>query len=143
MVVGGFASIAHGVVRATMDLDLAIHVDDKDLKIAWDCLKNIGFVCRQPVQEEVFCNAQKLVEIMKQKNAKAMTFYHPDKPYLVVDLLMGPSFDPTNERKVCMTLFGVQVPVTTFEHLLDMKRAAGRPKDLEDIRELEMVKRRK
>ena len=143
MVVGGFASVAHGVVRATMDLDLAIFLTDSSLEKIWFLFKKMNFVCRQPLTENQFIFAKELKELMIQKNAKAITFYHKDKPYLVVDLLMGEMFDPMPNKFILMNLFGVNVPVTTLENLIALKKFAGRTKDLEDIRELEIISKQK
>lgn len=48
-VAGGFASLAHGVVRVTMDMDLVVDVQDDNLSLLWDTLTELGFVPQQPI----------------------------------------------------------------------------------------------
>ncbi|HKQ61668.1 MAG TPA: hypothetical protein VJS92_10260 [Candidatus Polarisedimenticolaceae bacterium] len=43
-------------------------------------------------------------------------------------------------RRFLADLGGVQVPFAALEDLIRMKRAAGRPKDLEDLAQLEKLK---
>jgi predicted nucleotidyltransferase len=50
-------------------------------------------------------------------------------------------FDAAWSRATIADLGDVKVPVASIEDLIALKRAAGRPKDLEDIRVLEAIER--
>ena len=41
-VVGGYALALHGIVRATMDVDLVISLKQRDLQAAEKCLHSVG-----------------------------------------------------------------------------------------------------
>ncbi len=143
VIIGGFAAIAHGVVRVTMDLDLVITLDRKDLLSAWEVLHELGFMIRQPIRKEEFIDPDKLISLAREKDAKAISFIHSKQPYLVVDLLIENQFQMADKDIVWLNLFGRKCPVASIEKLLKLKKMAGRPKDLEDIRELKKIKKGK
>ena len=49
-VVGGYAMALHGIVRATMDVDLVISLTIKDFEIAEIALGSIGLQSRLPIR---------------------------------------------------------------------------------------------
>jgi len=49
----------------------------------------------------------------------------------------GVEFGPVWSEAEETTIAGVSVRVPSLRHLIEMKRAAGRPKDLEDLKYLE------
>jgi predicted nucleotidyltransferase len=61
---------------------------------------------------------------------------------LNVDLIttvQNMDFDSAYERRANVYKDGIMVPVISLEDLLASKKIAGRPQDLEDIKELEIV----
>lgn len=54
--------------------------------------------------------------------------------------LEGYSFDECLSMASVATLNGIEIPFLHINHLLLNKKAVARPKDLEDIRELEKIK---
>lgn len=141
VVVGGFAAIAHGVVRVTMDLDLVIFLQKKELEKAWQTLKELGFKPRQPIREIEFKDPKILARLAREKNMKAMTFFHEKEHFLVIDLLFGKEFEFSKKDIIRLPLFGFLCPVAKVEKLITLKKRAGREKDLEDIRELKKIKK--
>jgi hypothetical protein len=138
-VAGGFAALAHGVVRVTMDLDLVVDVQDDNLALLWDALTELGFAPQQPISKETAVSAETLLGIANEKGMQAFSWSHGGQPFLVVDLLIGPPFrwDEGLQEKVKM--FGVDARVLRKEELIRLKRLAGRDKDLADVRELEKL----
>lgn len=141
-VIGGFAAVAHGVVRVTMDLDLAITLKAEDLRKTWEVLDGMGFRIRQPIAKEVFIDPEKLTAITEEKNAKAISFIHSSKAYLVVDILFNKDFQFSDKDIVFMNLFGCKCPVVGIDKLVQLKLKAGRKKDLEDVRELKKIEKK-
>jgi hypothetical protein len=121
-VAGGFACLAHGVVRVTLDLDLLIEVSDDNLACLWDTLSDLGFVTQQPVSRVDVVSAERLANLAREKHMQALSWVHGTHPFVIVDLLVG-----------------LPVPVLRREELIRLKRAAGREKDLVDVRELELL----
>lgn len=143
VVVGGFAAIAHGVVRVTMDLDLAISLKKDDLSLAWDVLNELGFKVRQPILREDFTNPKRLNDLMEEKNAQAISFIHGKQSYLVIDILFNEALKISDKHITWIDLFGFTCPILKIDKLIELKNEAGRPKDVEDIRELKKIKKKK
>ena len=49
------------------------------------------------------------------------------------------TFDECFEKASEASIDGIKVPFLHVNHLLENKKAVGRPKDLEDVRELEKI----
>jgi len=143
VVIGGFAAIAHGVVRVTMDLDLAISLKKEDLSHAWDILNALGFKIRQPILQKDFIDPKKLSTLMKKKGARAISFIHTKQSYLVVDILFNEPLKISADDITWINLFGFRCPILKIDKLIKLKKEAGRPKDTEDIRELKKIKEKK
>ena len=141
-VIGGFAAVAHGVVRVTMDLDLALILNATNLEKTWSLCEKMGFIIRQPLSKEQFIDPKKLKEIADEKDAKAISFIHKKQNYLVIDILFNQEFQFSDKDIVDLNLFGVKCPVLGVEKLIELKLAAGIEKDLEDVRELKKIKKK-
>ena len=138
-VAGGFASLAHGVVRVTMDMDLVVDVQDDNLSLLWDTLTELGFVPQQPIPRTSAVSAETLLKIAEEKGMRAFSWSHGSQPFLVVDLLIGVPFRWDENLFEKIGIFGVEVPVLRKDELIRLKRLAGRDKDLADVRELEKL----
>jgi predicted nucleotidyltransferase len=66
-------------------------------------------------------------------------------PVGLIDLLAQPDGAPVyerlRERAALMDLGGIEVRVASLEDLIAMKKAAGRPRDLVAVEELEAIQR--
>jgi hypothetical protein len=138
-VAGGFACLAHGVVRVTLDLDLLIEVSDDNLACLWETLSDLGFVTQQPISRVDAISAEKLATLARDKHMQALSWVHSTHPFVIVDLLVGEGFQWSTALIEEIHLFGLPVPVLRREELIRLKRAAGREKDLVDVRELERL----
>jgi hypothetical protein len=138
-VAGGFASLAHGVVRVTMDMDLVVDLKDDNLTLLWDTLTELGFLPQQPIPKASAVSAERLLKVAGEKGMRAFSWSHGSQPFLVVDLLLGPPFHWNEDLFEKIGIFGVKVPVLRKDELIRLKRLAGRDKDLADVRELEKL----
>lgn len=138
-VAGGFACLAHGVVRVTLDLDLLIEVSDDNLACLWETLSGLGFATQQPVSRADVVSAERLTRLAREKHMQALSWVHGTHPFVIVDLLVGEGFRWSTAVIEEIHLFGLPVPVLRREELIRLKRAAGREKDLIDVRELERL----
>ena len=68
----------------------------------------------------------------------------PGNPLMVVDLFARSpiEFDALWSRAVRETIGDAQIRIAAIDDLVRMKELAGRPKDLEDIRQLLRIKER-
>lgn len=134
--VGGYALVLHGAVRGTVDIDIAIALDADAFKRCESALKSIGLTPRLPVTaEEVFHFRE---EYIAKRNLKAWSFYNPANPLEVVDILI--TENAASLASVDKQAFGMTLHVAAIDELIAMKRKAGRPQDIEDIKALEKLK---
>ncbi len=135
-IVGGYALALHGAVRGTVDVDIAIALDAGAFKRCEEALASIGLAPRLPVTaEEVFRFRE---EFIARRNMRAWSFGNPANPLEVVDILI--TEDASRLRTVEKKAFGRVLKVAAIEELIAMKRKAGRPQDIEDIRALERLR---
>jgi len=130
VVVGGIAVIRHGVVRATRDVDLVVDPTEeatttlRRLAVDWGATFGSGAVLDP---ERIV--AGRLVPLRT--------------PYGYVDVL--PERDPPltyreiARRADVKRIDGVPVPICSLADLVALKRLAARPRDEQDISDLETV----
>lgn len=123
----------------TLDLDLLIEVSDDNLACLWDTLSDLGFVTQQPLSRAEAVSAERLARLAREKRMQALSWVHGTHPFVIVDLLVGDGFQWSTALMEEIHLFGLAVPVLRREELIRLKRAAGREKDLVDVRELERL----
>ncbi len=143
VVVGGLAVLLHGHLRLTVDVDLAVDLSRDAAARAVAALAAIGLRPRAPVDPADFANAEVRSRWRAEKGMVVFSMCDPANPTRDVDLFTeNPlDFDTLWRDAKRVTLGGVVVPVASIEHLCAMKRAAGRPKDLDDVRALERIAR--
>jgi hypothetical protein len=74
---------------------------------------------------------------------KGMTLWSPELPATEVDVFASEpfAFDAAYARALRADLGATTVPVASLVDLIELKRRAGRPQDLEDVRALEAIAR--
>jgi hypothetical protein len=135
-VAGGYAVSLHGAVRATMDIDFVISLKPKHLAAAEAALKSIGLSSRIPVTAIEISQFRK--EYIERRNLIAWGFIDLKDPTRMVDLLL---IDDISKHKVVTKhIEGMAVKILSLPSLIKMKKASGRPQDLEDVKALEKMK---
>ena len=125
LVVGAHALAAHGVPRATGDLDLWIRPTADNAARVWSALGAFG----APLTDVKVADLATVDMVFQFGVAPAR-----------IDILTGVSglsFDEAWPGRLDVRIEGVEVPVIGREALIRNKRAAGRPRDLADVSELE------
>ncbi len=143
LVVGGVAVVLHGHPRFTADLDLVVSLDPGNARAAILALAGLGYRPRAPVEGVQFADPEARRRWIDEKGLTVFTLWSPDHPATEVDLFVQEPF-PFEEawaRATLADLGDVQVPVASIADLVALKRAVGRPKDLDDIRVLEALAR--
>ena len=137
-IAGGYAVALHGAVRGTIDVDVVLHWTKRTLAKAEAALNGIGLVSRLPVSaRDVF---EFRDEYVRNRSLTTWNFYNPDDPSEQVDVVI--TYDLTGKqgkRLKRVKLPSGPVQVLSLKDLIGMKRASGRPQDIEDIRALERL----
>ena len=141
IVVGGLATVLHGYARFTADVDLVINLNQKEAEKAINVITSLGLKPRAPVDPMQFTDESIRESWINDKNMLVFSFFDPNNPLMVLDVFIREPF-PFEEminRTVQMDFGDITVPVCAINDLIEMKKKAGRPKDLEDIKYLESV----
>jgi len=142
VVVGGIATILHGYVRATADIDLVVDLQADEATKVIDALTQAGFIPKIPVEALEFVDKTKRKQWIEAKGMQVFSMYNPAQPALTIDLFVEYPipFDELWLRSVVMDLGETTVRVCSIDDLMMMKRDAGRHKDLADIEQLTKIK---
>lgn len=141
IIVGGLATVLHGYARFTADIDLVINLNQAEAEKAINVINSLGLKPRAPVDPMQFTDKNIRDSWVNDKNMLVFSFFDPDNPLMVLDVFIREPF-PFDEmilRAIHMNLGELSVPVCAINDLIKMKKKAGRPKDLEDIKYLEKL----
>jgi hypothetical protein len=141
LVVGGVAVVLHGMPRFTADLDLVLAFDETNLRAALGALGALGYRPRAPVAADQFADAMIRKAWVEEKGLTVFSLWSPAHPATEIDLFVEEPF-PFDEAYGRATLFDLgtsRVTVASIGDLIELKRRAGRPKDLEDIAALQLI----
>jgi hypothetical protein len=137
VVVGGIAAVARGSAAFTQDLDISYAPDQENLDRLGRVLVELGARLRGVTDDVPFIPAGRTL-----KRTRVLTLETPIGP---IDLLAQPDGAPDygrlRARATLETIAGVDVRVASLDDLIAMKKAAGRPKDLVAVEELEAIQR--
>ena len=124
LIVGGYALAAHGLPRATGDLDAWVWVNPENAQNIMRALNAFGFQ-NLSLTESDFSKEDSIIQL--------------GYPPFRIDILTsidGVAFDQAWEKKVVVELNGMNVPFIGRDDLIANKKAAGRPQDLADVSRL-------
>lgn len=141
--VGGVAVVLHGHPRFTADIDLVVALDPGNVRTAIEALSRLGYRPRAPVDAALLADPAARERWIDEKGLTVFTLWSPEHPATEVDLFVREPFpfDEAWGRATFADLGDVTVPVASIGDLVALKRTAGRPKDLEDVRVLEAIAR--
>lgn len=131
--VGGMALVFHGIVRATMDVDVMIRVREADLRRVERALEAMGLASRIPVRAQDIAAFKD--EFIERRNLIAWSFVDWARPSRAVDVMV--KYDLRDFKVVRIKWGNLKVPVLTLEGLLRMKKEAGRAQDKADVEKIE------
>lgn len=133
--VGGYAVALHGAVRGTVDIDLVLRWELRDLEAAEAALGGIGLVSRLPVTAEEIYRFRE--EYIRNRNLFTWNFYNPKDLSEQVDIVLCE--DLKGKRRIRMHTEAGTLQVISRRDLIAMKKASGRPQDLADVEALERL----
>jgi len=139
LTIGGAVVNLHGYERLTkdstgqdtkvVDLDFWYNPYENYFKLL-DALEKLG---------------QEVTDLRKEKAPDPKrSFFRLERPKFTLDFLPEvpgmPRFRMAFSTKETATIGDIEIPVISYDHLIANKQALGRPKDQEDIRQLELKK---
>lgn len=136
IVVGGMAGIAHGSARVTFDIDLVYARDADNLARLATCLAGFRPALRGAPPGLPF--RFDLPTLRAGLNFTLDTTLGPID--LFGEIAGGGTYEDLVPDTIELRVFGRPCRVVTLDALIGLKRAAGRPKDLEAIAELEALR---
>ena len=143
-VAGGVAVVLHGFPRYTGDLDLMVYLEEKNLGRFFDVLGKAGFLPKVPVKKEEFQDKSMRERWKKEKNMIVFSFQNRQPPFRLIDMFVEEPlrFSDVEQKALRVKYGSVKVPIMAIEHLIKLKKIAGRGKDLEDIVQLRAIQER-
>src|SRR4030043_915930 len=87
--VGGIAVNLYGIPRMTYDIDLLLHLEDKNLKKFLKLMKQWGFKPRVPVDIMDFADKDKRECWIKNRHMKAFNLINPARPMSEIDIIIN------------------------------------------------------
>jgi len=142
VVIGGVATQVHGHRRTTMDLDLTPDPDPKNLRRLSAALTELD---ARPADSGA---GEAEISVSDPERLAIVAIVPPlQTRHGQIHILKEPkgarAFDEMRKRALVIDLDGTEVAVVSLDDLIRMKRAAGRPGDLDDIATLTEVERQR
>lgn len=141
LIVGGLAVVAHGYVRATVDMDIVLQLERENVLRAMKALERIGYRPLVPVDAAQFADEQVRKTWRDEKHMVVFQMRNPDPRSTRLDIFVEEPFSFAEELAQAKweEVAGIQAPVLRLERLLQMKHECGRPQDLADIEQLRLI----
>ena len=142
LVAGGLAVNAHGYVRLTQDIDLAVQLDAGNIVPAFSALASLGYRPIVPVTAAQFADPAQRDSWAREKGMVVLNFHSELHRSATVDVFVSLPFDFAKEYEAAMRAElspDLVVRFVSLETLIAMKRLANRPRDLDDIEHLRVI----
>jgi hypothetical protein len=140
VVIGGVATQVHGHRRTTMDLDLTPDPDPENLRRLGAALAELE---ARPADSGV--REGEISAVDPERLAIAAIVPPLLTRHGQIHILKKPkgarAFDQMRQVALVVDLDGIDVAIVSLDDLIRMKRATGRPRDLDDIATLTEVER--
>jgi len=128
VIIGATAFPVHGYARATLDIDIFIRPSSENAQRVWKALSEFGYDLSDV----------KVVELLKKKLLIRQYLVETD----IHPFVEGVTFERVWKNKVKAKFGAIFAYFASLDDLIKMKQAAGRPKDLEDLKYLRKLRKR-
>lgn len=136
ILIGGMAAAVHGSIRATRDVDVVYERNPENVRRLVAALGSLAPVLRGAPANLPFRFDEPTVE--RGLNFTLSTRIGAID--LFGEVAGGGSYEALLPDSREIEILGVRCRVVTLEKLIELKRAAGRPRDLDAIAELEALR---
>jgi len=129
VIIGATAFPIHGYARATLDVDIFIRPEPKNAGRTLDALRDFGYDTAVITVEDLLTRKVLIRQYLVE------TDIHP--------FVTGITFDHAWKNRIPGTFGEEKVYYASLDDLIVMKESAGRPKDLEDLKVLKILKEKR
>ena len=144
VVIGGLAVNAYGVIRATKDLDICPAPDEDNLARLASLLRQLDAVqvgMEDFDEHELPFDPTSVDDLAQGGNFRLITRLGAlDVMQWISGIDADHAYASLAAEMLLVELAGVRVPICSLAHLRAMKRAAGRPQDLQDLADLAIAR---
>jgi predicted nucleotidyltransferase len=128
VVIGAAAFPVHGYARATLDIDLFIEPTEENAGLVREALVDFGYDVTDLTRDDLLRKKVLIRQYVLQ------TDIHP--------FVAGVTFEQVWASRIQSRIGQTDASFASLDDLIRMKEAAGRPKDLEDLRVLRKLRDR-
>ena len=128
MLVGAYAVAAHGLPRATGDIDLWVKCSEKNAERVWAAIMNFGAPLAN-ISKQDFTTRGNVVQI-------GVTPRRID----ILTQITGVEYEEAEPQSITIEIEGIAIPVIGLAHLVQNKSAVGRPQDKADVARLQELR---
>jgi len=137
VLIGGYAAVIHGSTLVTQDLDICTAITEEQLTKLRIALKDLNPCHRMnPNAKHSFLNYP--------KDSKGFNNIYLETDLGILDILSqtqpAGGFEEIKSRAVEVSLYGYKCKVISIDDLILVKEAMKRPKDLQTVHELQLIK---
>jgi predicted nucleotidyltransferase len=127
VIIGATAFPVYGYSRATLDIDIFIDAEEKNACRTLKALKEFGYDVTDITIDDLLTKKVLIRQYLVEADI------HP--------FVKGATFEEVWENKIKARFGKTFVWFASLDDLIKMKKAAGRPKDIEDLKYLIKLKR--
>ena len=127
VIIGATAFPVHGYARATLDIDLFIRPEPENARRTLNALQEFGYDVTDLSEGDLLSKKVLIRQYLVE------TDVHP--------FVRGVTFDQVWKNRLSGTYGNEKVFYASLDDLITMKKAAGRPKDMEDLNALLRLKK--
>ena len=135
IIIGGMASTVHGSARLTSDLDIIYSRSEKNIQKIISALKEYHPYLRGAPKGLPF-----KFEAETLQNGVNFTLITDIGDLDILGEVPGGDYKKIKKSVIEIEIFQRKCKCVSLDKLIELKRAAGRPKDLETIAELEIIR---
>jgi predicted nucleotidyltransferase len=129
VIIGATAFPVHGYSRATLDTDIFIKPDKQNAKKVLKALKEFGYDITEITEEDILTKKVLIRQYLIE------TDIHP--------VVTGITFEKVWKNKVKAKFGNTYAWFASLDDLIIMKKAASRSKDIEDLKYLNILKKKR
>jgi hypothetical protein len=141
VIVGGLASLLHGVGRTTTDVDICLDFATDSALPAIDSLSAGGYRPTVPVKLHDLADAHTRARWQRDHAMVVFSLWDTNNRQPTLDIMLNPvvPFPDLWRDALVVPMSGIALRIASIAHLIQMKRQAGRPQDLADVEALRRI----